>query len=157
MSKTYFVSLKLHNSSMEEISDNFYWLSTTPDIQGSKEEARTGKGWGILKANPKSYADFKSLNDLPKVRIEAKYDVESNGKENVVKVQLKNVGEYLAFQIHLALTKGEGGDEISPTYWDDNYVSLLPGESKEIFARFSINDLDNSNLSLKIEGWNIEN
>ena len=142
---------------MEEISDNFYWLSTTPDIQGLKEEVRTGKGWGILKANPKSFADFTILNDLPKVRIEAKYDVESNGKENVVKVQLKNVGEYLAFQIHLALTKGEGGDEISPTYWDDNYVSLLPGESKEISARFSNSELNNSKLSLKIEGWNIEN
>ena len=157
LSKTYFVSLKLHNNSLEEISNNFYWLSTIPDIQGSKEEARTGKGWGILKANPKSFADFTSLNDLPKVRIEAKYEVESNGNENVLKVQLKNVGEYLAFQIHLALTKGEGGDEISPTYWDDNYVSLLPGESKEIFARFSIRDLDNSNMSLKIKGWNIEN
>ena len=97
------------------------------------------------------------MNDLPKVKIDAKFNVEKNETENIVRVQLKNVGEHLAFQIHLALTKGEGGDEISPTYWDDNYVSLLPGESKEIFARFSISDLDNSNLSLKIEGWNIEN
>jgi len=157
LSKTYFVSLKLHDSSSEEISDNFYWLSTTPDIQGSKYEGESKNGWWTLQANPKSFADFTSLNDLPKVKIDAKFNVEKNETENIVRVQLKNVGEHLAFQIHLALTKGEGGDEISPTYWDDNYVSLLPGESKEIFARFSISDLDNSNLSLKIEGWNIEN
>lgn len=157
LSKLFFVSLKLHTGSEEEISDNFYWLSTTPDTQGSKEDVRTGKGWGILKANPKSFADFTSLNNIPKVKIDAKYDVEKNGTENIVKVHLKNVGEYLAFQIHLAFTKGEDGDEISPTYWDDNYLSLLPGESKEIFARFSNKDLNNSKLSLKIEGWNIEN
>ena len=157
LSKTYFVNLKLHNSLREEISDNFYWLSTTPDIQGSKFEGESKNGWWVLRANPKSFADFTILNDLPKVRIEEKYEVESSGKENIVKVQLKNVGEHLAFQIHLALTKGEGGDEISPTYWDDNYVSLLPGESKEISARFSNNDLDNSKLSLKIKGWNVEN
>ena len=157
LSKTYFLSLKLHNSSMEEISNNFYWLSTTPDIQGTKEEVRTDKGWGILKANPKLFADFTSLNNLPKVKVDAKYDVEINGKESIVTVHLKNIDKHLAFQINLALTKGEQGDEISPTYWEDNYLSLLPGESKEITARFSNSELDDKGISLKVGGWNIEN
>jgi|GEM_PF-1680199 len=156
LGKIYFLSLKLHNSALEEISDNFYWLSTTPDIQGSKEEVRTDKGWGVLKANPKSFADFTSLNNLPKVKIDASYDVEKNGTESIVKVKLINVGSHLALQVHLALIKGEGGDEISPTYWDDNYINLLPGESRTISARYLNDDLDNSKLYLKIDGWNIE-
>lgn len=157
LSITYFLSLKLHNSAMEEISDNFYWLSTTPDIQGSKEEVRTDNGWDVLKANPKSFADFTSLNNLPKVKIDANYDIENNGTESIVKVKLKNVGSHLAFQVHLALIKGEEGDEISPTYWDDNYINLLPGESRNISARYLNDDLDNSKLYLKIDGWNVEN
>jgi len=157
LSESYFLSLKLHNKSKEEISDNFYWLSTTPDIQGSKNEVRTGKGWGILKANPKSFADFSSLNNLPKVKIDAEYDVQNNGNEKIVTVHLKNTGNHIAFQVHLALLKGEGDNEISPTYWDDNYLSLLPGEGKVITARFSNNNIDNSNMFLKIDGWNIEN
>jgi len=157
LSKTYFLSLKLYSSSMEEISNNFYWLSTTPDIQGSKKEMSTDKGWWVLKVNPKSFADFTILNNLPKVKIEADYDIEKNGTENIVKVHLKNSGSHLVFQVHLALTKGEGGEEISPTYWDDNYISLLPGESRDISARYLNEDLNNSKLFLKIEGWNIEN
>jgi len=157
LSRTYFLSLKLLDDKEIEISNNFYWLSTTQDIQGTKKEVRTEKGWGILKADPKSFADFSSLNNLPKVKVDAKYDVVKNGKESIVTVHLKNVGKHLAFQIHLALTKGEHGDEISPTYWGDNYISILPGETKEISAQFSNDDLEESKLSLKIDGWNIDN
>ena len=113
--------------------------------------------WEILEANPKSFADFTDLNKLPEVKIHASYEVEQDGTESIVKVTLTNAGSHLAFQVHLALLKGEGGDEISPTYWDDNYINLLPGESRNISARFVNDDLDNSTLSLKIDGWNIEN
>jgi len=156
ISKTYFLSLKLHNGAGEEVSDNFYWLSTTPDIQGSKDEVRTGKGWGILKANPESYADFKGLNDLPEVKIDAGFEVESGEKESMVRVKLTNTGSHLAFQVHLALVKDEGGYEISPTFWEDNYINLLPGESRTISARYYNSDLGKSNLSLKIDGWNVD-
>ena len=157
LSKTYFVSLKLFDNSGKEVSNNFYWLSTVPDVQGSKEGKRTDSGWWVLKANPKSYADFKSLNDLPKVKVDVNYNVEKSGDESIVRVKLKDTGSHLAFQVRMALTKGKEGDEISPTFWEDNYISLLPGESRNISARYYNDDLENSNMYLKIGGWNIEN
>ena len=157
LSKTFFVNLKLYNNTGEEVSDNFYWLSTSPDIQGSKEEVRIENNWDLLKADPESYADFTDLNKLPKVKIDAGYEVEQDGSESIVKVKLINTSSHLAFQVHLALMKGEGGDEISPTYWDENYINLLPGESRDISARYLKDDPDNSEIYLKIDGWNVEN
>ena len=157
LSKLYFLSLKLFNDKMEKISDNFYWLSTVPDIQGSKNEMSTKKGWWVLKAKPKSFADFKDLNKLPKVKLDMSYTLEKGEKENIVSVKLTNNDSYLAFQVHLALINKKNGDEILPTYWEDNYITLLPGENRDIKARFSGRLLNNSDVNVKIEGWNIEN
>jgi exo-1,4-beta-D-glucosaminidase len=40
------------------------------------------------------------------------------------------------------ITKGEGGEEILPTFWSDNFFSLLPGEVKTVTARFAKKDLE---------------
>ena len=155
LSKTFFVSLKLLNDKKKVLSDNFYWLSTVPDVQGTKKAVRTGHGWHVLDASPKSYADFKSLNNLPKVKLDVSYSVEKRGKESIVRVKLKNNTSHLAFQVHTALTKGKGGEEITPVFWDDNYISLLPGESRDIAARCYNRDYEGSDINLKIEGWNV--
>lgn len=156
LTKTYFLSLNLSNSKGEEVSNNFYWLSTTPDIQGAKDEVEVSDGWWGIKAEPKSFADFKDLEKLPKVIIQSEWSIEETGDEIIAKVKLKNIGSHLAFQVHTSLTR-DNGDEISPTYWSDNYISLLPSEERELTAKFSRSDLGNSKESLKVEGWNIEN
>ena len=74
----------------------------------------------------------------------------------MAKVKVKNPSNRLAFFVQLALTKGAGGSEILPVLWDDNYFSLLPGESREIAARFIAKDADGAKPTLEIGGWNIE-
>ena len=58
--------------------------------------------------------------------------------------------------VHLALTKGEGGEEINPAYWDNNYITLFPGESKEIKVHFNKEDQGDSSAVLKVDGWNVK-
>jgi len=36
--------------------------------------------------------------------------------------------------VRLKIAKGKGGEEILPVVWQDNYISLLPGEKREITA-----------------------
>jgi hypothetical protein len=43
---------------------------------------------------------------------------------------------------------------ILPVLWEDNYVSLLPGESRELTARFPRVD-DVSGATLVVQGWNV--
>jgi hypothetical protein len=38
--------------------------------------------------------------------------------------------------------------------WQDNYVSLLPGERRELTATYKVKDLGKAAAFLKVEGWN---
>ena len=58
--------------------------------------------------------------------------------------------------VHLSVSKGENGDEISPAYWSDNYFSLFPGETKDVKVRFNKVDQGNVPAALKVDGWNIK-
>jgi exo-1,4-beta-D-glucosaminidase len=51
---------------------------------------------------------------------------------------------------------GKPGEEILPVLWEDNYVSLLPGEERTVEARFPSKHSIGSHPTLKISGWNIE-
>ena len=42
-----------------------------------------------------------------------------------------------------------------PIFWDDNYVSLLPGEKRELTARFDAANAGDANLVLTVDGWNV--
>lgn len=159
LSTTFFLKLKLTDSSGNEISDNFYWLSTVKDVEGKKIEMMSprGFGWDLFRALPVSVSDFKALEKLPLVELQKSFVFSEGDEEITGAVKIKNAGNHLAFMVHLAVTRDEGGDEISPAYWDDNYFSLFPGESKEITVRFNKTDLGDEPVALKIDGWNVKN
>jgi len=157
LSKTYFLRLKLEDPSGKEITDNFYWLSTVKDIQGTRVDTKSPLGfdWELFVAKPKSTADFTDLAKLPKVGLEKSFAIQQDSAQVHGIVKIKNPGKSLAFMVHLALTKGAGGDEITPAYWGDNYFSLFPGEEKEIKVRYNKVDQGSGSAVLKADGWNI--
>jgi hypothetical protein len=69
-------------------------------------------------------------------------------------VTMTNTGSAVAFFIRLQVVGGNG-DEALPVFWDDNYVSLLPGETRELTARYRASDLHGS-PKLVVSGWNLE-
>jgi len=152
LSRSHFLVLSLRNSSGEEVSKNFYWLSTVPDVEGEKGYTRNYQFY----VKPRSVADHKALNKLAPVRLQMEYRIDDSDTENVAVVQVSNPTDKLAFFIHVAVHKGEEGLEVAPTYWDDNYFTLLPGESATLHGRFSSKDLGSAQPVVKIDGWNIE-
>lgn len=128
----YFVKLELRDKQARLLSDNFYWLRA-PDV-----------------------ADLKALQSLSPVRLHSALKVERHGNEQVARVRLTNSSSHIAFFVQLALTKGKDGAEILPVFWDDNYLSLLPGESREITARFARRNAGNGRVLLEVGGWNVE-
>ena len=119
MTPVYFVKLVLKNSDGNIVSDNFYWFSS------SKEKV-----------------DFTDISKLPKVNLEISHELLFENDEGYMKVLVKNPSDKLAFFNRLMITKGQGGDEIWPTFWSDNFFSLLPGEEKVVTARFARQDMD---------------
>ena len=74
----------------------------------------------------------------------------------MARVRISNPGNQIAFFIQAALTQGNGGAEILPVLWSDNYLSLLPGETRELRARFSLENAGGKQPALEVGGWNIE-
>jgi hypothetical protein len=70
-----------------------------------------------------------------------------------IKVRLENTGPTAAIETKLTLLAGDGKTRVLPAYYSDNYVSLLPGESKEIEIA-TPKSVRNGGLKLGLRGWN---
>jgi len=127
LSKTYFVRLSLDDNTGKQVSSNFYWLSTQPDVS---DWARGSGRYTPIK----TYADLTGLETLPPPAVTIACRGEQKGAGQVMHVTASNPTSQLAFFVHLTVRKGKDGEDIKPIYWDDNYISLMPGEKREVTA-----------------------
>jgi len=149
LSKTYFLKLYLHDSSGKLISDNFYWLSTKVDTLDWSKRKDT------VYTPQKDFADLTRLNSLPQVKLDLTSSVHQDGGKGIVTVNVKNPTASVAFQVHLRVTNGKGGDDLVPIFWDDNYFSLLPGEEKSVSATYDSANTEGKGPILELDGFNI--
>jgi exo-1,4-beta-D-glucosaminidase len=149
LTTTYFLKLYLHEASGKLVSDNFYWLSTKVDTLD----------WGRRKDTvytpQKDFADLTGLNGLPQVKLEFTASAREDAEKGIVTAKVKNPSASVAFQVHLRVTRGRGGDDVVPIFWDDNYFSLLPGEEKTVKAEYAGADAEGKTPALELDGFNI--
>jgi exo-1,4-beta-D-glucosaminidase len=149
LTPVYFADLRIRSAEGTELSNNFYWLSVKKDIPDF-ENSR----WYVTPL--KQFADFTGLSTMPKADIESDFVVEKQGNQTVCKVSLKNISEKLAFFIELKVKGRESNELILPAFWSENYVSILPGEEKELTVRINNADLKDEEPVLEINGMNLE-
>ena len=144
----YFVRLDLTDAAGKSVSTNFYWLPTTPDdLDWEKSNYFT---------TPAKYADMTGLATLPAANVEWNSQIERRSDEQIVRVTMHNVGKSIAFLVHTELKHGQGSDDIAPVLWDDNYISLLPGESRTLSAVVKLRDLGGVAPVIRVDGWNVK-
>jgi len=148
LSPAYFLDLRVTDGSGRLVGSNFYWLSTKPE---TLDWAKSN--WYMTPTD--SYADYTSLAELPKVRLNVSSRSERSRENGVTRVVVENPSKYLAFFVRLKL-KGKGGEEILPVVWQDNYISLLPGEKREITATYRASSLGTVTPAIEASGWNVE-
>jgi exo-1,4-beta-D-glucosaminidase len=146
---TYFLRLELHDAGGKLVSDNFYWLSAKPDTLDWKKRRDTAY------TPQKDYGDLTALNKLPPVDLTLQETVKHHGSDGSVQVTVRNQGKSLAFMVHLRLTRSKGGEDVVPIFWDDNYISLLPGESRQLTAAYENSALGGATPEVEVDGWNI--
>ena len=147
LSSTYFLRVLLEDSNGQLVSSNFYWLSTKDDVLDWQKST-----WYYTPTN--SYADMTQLQNLQPARLAVSTRaVRKNGHE-FVQIKVSNPSDSLAFFIHLQVKQSRTERNVLPVIWQDNYFSLLPGESKEITAAYRASDLAGSNALLVVDGWN---
>jgi len=166
LSTAYFLSLKLESTGQER-SRNFYWLSTREEtLDWAREELDTSGEYDISTWTPsKTLADYRPLNQLSRVDLDAKAQYQKSGKESTTTVTLHNPASMLAFAVHLKVNRPSSGrvsreappdDEILPVLWQDNYFPLLPGETRQITATFGTEDGGHGIPAVQVEGWNVK-
>ena len=124
------VKLELRDSSGKLVSSNFYWLAEDP-------------------------ASYRQLNRLPQATLTVKAEAKPEGAEVRVRVNLQNDGQVALLQTKLTLLQSDGKTRVLPAYYSDNYVSLLPGESREVEIR-APSAVGGGPLVVGVRGWNVK-
>jgi exo-1,4-beta-D-glucosaminidase len=89
------------------------------------------------------------------VDVTATAKVEATGGQGHARVTLENPSKAIAFFVHLAVRKGAEGEEILPVLWEDNYVTLMPGERREVGASWESTDAAGATPVVAVDGWNV--
>ena len=131
ISSTHFLKLELRDAKGELVSSNFYW--------------RGEPGYPDL---------LTDLNELPKVTLEAKVERSISGGKQMVTVTLHNPTNSVALMAHLQL-RDSSGERVLPVYYSDNYVSLVPNESKTITIEAAQQDSMDKGATVVVDGWNV--
>jgi exo-1,4-beta-D-glucosaminidase len=127
----YFLRLVLGDNGGKAVSRNFYWLSSAAS------------------------ADCRELANLPAVPLEITDTTERKGPEAITNVTVRNASERIAFFIHTAVLHPDTGEEILPVWWDDNYFSLVPGETRTVSATYAGSALKGETPVIDVGGWNV--
>lgn len=105
--------------------------------------------------NRAEYQNYRALNEMPAAEVALKLTeraVSENG--NIVcTLRLEN-GEFPAMGVRIRLL-GEDETAVLPVFYSDNYLSLMPGESRTITAEYSPDRLCGEERWL-ISGWNLK-
>jgi beta-galactosidase/beta-glucuronidase len=129
LSSVHFIKLTLKQGD-KIISDNFYWR-------------------GLIDGN------YQALNSLPVIKLQNNTKTERSGNDWILKTTLNNTTKTPALMIRLKVIGKNKGERILPVFYSDNYVSLMPGETKVITMKLKDEDTNGEKPSVDITGYNL--
>jgi exo-1,4-beta-D-glucosaminidase len=147
LSATYFIELELASASGAPVSRNVYWLSTQPD-----ELDWANSNWYLTPVT--RYADLTALQSLPAATSDVHATLRRVGTENEVTVTLAlpASARTMALFQHVSIRRSADGELALPIVWSDNDVTLWPGESLTLTARYAAQG--EAAPVVEISGWN---
>jgi exo-1,4-beta-D-glucosaminidase len=166
LSSTFFLNLTLESSG-SVVSRNFYWLSTQPEtLNWERSRDEPDDPHHSTWTPTKSFADYTALNTLPQVDLEVTAQSQRGKSQSSTTVNLYNPSRTVAFAVRLKIERawtgccvsrnGPTDEGVLPILWQDNYFSLLPGESRQVTATYNTKDLGQSAPVVEVEGWNVK-
>ena len=107
------------------VAENVYWQSQVPDDVGPPSNDLA------FDTKQVSWADMTALNSMAKARVQ----VGARRDGDAVLISMRNPTPRIAFFERAELLATPDGDEVLPVEYDDNYVTVFPGETIEVRAR----------------------
>jgi hypothetical protein len=130
LTPVHFIRLTLARGD-EMVSDNFYWRGT--------EEG-----------------NYKALQTLPKVPLEASTRSERQGDRFILTTDLHNAAKAPALMVRLGVVRARSGDRVLPALFSDNFVALMPGERRVIRTEVDAADARGETPAISIDGFNVD-
>ena len=131
LSAVHFIQLELHDAAGKLLSSNFYW-----------------------RAVPWNPNDYTSLNKMPMVTLTAEVQSREVEGKRVLTVTLHNPSANVALMAHLQLRRASG-ERVLPAFYSDNYISLVPNESRTVMIEASANAFGGEDAQVVLDGWNV--
>jgi exo-1,4-beta-D-glucosaminidase len=122
----FFVRCQLFDESGKLVVDNTYWQSQKDDDLGVR------KNDAYMTMRQDKWADMTALNTMNHVTVEIEAQQNKIGTESHVTIRLHNPSEHIAFFERATISESRDGNEILPIIYDDNYITVFPGETAEI-------------------------
>jgi hypothetical protein len=132
LSPVHFVKLELRDAEGKLVSENFYW-----------------------RALPEHQDDLQALGEMATETLDAKVIRRDVGGKSFFDVTLHNPGAQIALMVHLQLRRKRDGARVLPVYYSENYVSLVPNETRTITIEAATADLRADAALVLVDGWNV--
>ena len=97
-------------------------------------------------------AGYRALTAMGAAPVTATATTQSQGEETLASVTLTNGGTTPAIETKLTVMNADGS-QVLPAYFSDNYVTLMPGETRVIEIRYPTAKADKPMVALR--GWNV--
>ncbi len=153
LSAVWFLDLRVFDANNKEVDNSIYWLSLKEDVLDY--EAANELEWPYYTPS-KEYANFTALDQLPEVELEYDYTFGQDARFGIVNLKLKNPANSIAFFIYMDVIDPATQESILPVFWDDNYVTLLPGEEREYRVKYFLNDASEGKPQIRVKAWNVD-
>jgi hypothetical protein len=132
VSAVHFLKLELNDSAGNLVSRNFYWRSL-----------------------PEHPDDFTAMEKMPTVRLDVKGETKDAEGKRMVTITLHNASANLAVMTHLQLRRKASGERVLPVYYSDNYVSLVPNETRTLTIEAAVEAFKGETPLVMVDGWNV--
>ena len=119
--------LELLGADGRVLSENLYWLAREP-------------------------AAYRAMSTMQAATVSVTANPVADEREHTIEATLTNTGTQPALLVKLTVTNA-AGERVLPAYFSDNYVSLLPGETRTVTIRAPRSAPAPASIALR--GWNV--
>jgi hypothetical protein len=99
--------------------------------------------------------NFQALRTLPKVKLKGETHIRKTDSRYLLTADLHNISAQPALMVHLKIVRAKSGDRILPALFSDNYITLMPGESRSIQIEIDQADTRGQKPRILVDGFNI--
>ena len=129
ISEVYFLKLDLLDSAGTLLSTNLYWQNVAQD-------------------------DYRRLEQMPTANLTVTATEAQESVNTLFHVTLNNATPHVALMTHLQLHRKKDGARVLPAFASDNYISLAPGETREVTIEARLQDVEGGAVVL-VDGYNV--